>query len=159
MLSFLNPYSLYIKLGLGVALALFVGWSLRVSYLRGQHEATLHEVAAALKVSGAKHVHFDDLKDDVDRLAQERDTAAQNFANASAAVDTQNTKIADLGAAAKVAEAKGDAARQQAATAIADRNIWIGAAQRSATRTVAGTDTQERSACDSALLDVYRKGF
>lgn len=159
MLSFLNPYMTYLRIGSGVLLLMFAAWAFRVNSLRGEYHDHLDHIASNFKAAGMKEVHFDDLADDVNRLASDRDAVASYLAAANNKIGIQNDKIAQLGQATAEAGAKSEAAQKQADLAVADRNAWIVQAQLGAKRTVAGTDAQEKQECDDSLTSLYRSGF
>lgn len=159
MLSFLDPYLLYVRIAGLVVLATFAAWALRVNHLRNEYHDHLDHVAAEFKKAGLPNSQFGQLADNVTILASDRDAARQDLATANSRIDNQNERIAILGQATAAANAKSEAAQRKADAAVADRNTWIAQAQINSQRMAVGTDTQEKQECDDAMTSLFRRGF
>lgn len=159
MLSFLNPYMLYVKLAGVAAIAVFSIWAFRVNHLRAVHEEQLSKIAASVKAAGYPKNGYDELAGDVDQLAAAADTYKQNWANADAAVATQNQKIQDLGKQTQAAQLVSASSQKLADQASADRDKWIAEARENAKRTVSLPPDQEDKECSDAMDDLFQGGF
>jgi len=149
----------YLAIGIVAAFVILATWGLRVNSLRAKYHGIADSAVSSLATAGFKNPRMDHISADIAALAKDRQTAHDNWAAADRTISDQSGTINDLHAKSQQYAQQANAARQQAQTAMAERDKWISTAKQASTRTDEQSSDAEVAECRYAMGVLFDQGF
>lgn len=159
MIGALSRIQAAIGIGLVVALAIALGWGVRVDHLRGIYLAQLGRISVAIETVTGARVLAAGAPIAIEAVGIVRDRYRQQRDDARGTVERQSASIRTLEAATARQAAIGARNRQLAEATARERDVWIARAAAAETRTARLSAEAEVAECDAVLDALYADGF
>ena len=143
----------------GIALALSLGWGMRVDHLRAGYKQRLDVIRIVFEDIGEKKPGYNDLEPAIRRLDDQRVQLGAELKAERALTETQTASIDALELESAAAAARAAENRQRIAAVTRQRDAWIRRARDAETRTERHSAEEELAECEAVLNALYSAGF
>ena len=142
-----------------IAIALVLGWGVRVDHLRGGYKAQIEVIRQAVGAAVGTDIKADQIVPGVTRVTVDRDQYQRERDNARDVVLRQSESITRLHEEAERLAKLSAHDRALAQSLIEQRNIWIERARAAETRTERLTADKELEEANAVLDALFDAGF
>lgn len=143
----------------GIALALSIGWGMRVDHLRAGYKQRLDVIRIVFEDIGEKKPSYNDLEPAIRRLDDQRVQLGKDLTAERALTETQTASIDALERESADAVQRGAENRKRIAAVTKQRDAWIRRARDAETRTERHSAEEELAECEAVLNALYSAGF